>query len=75
MLDLFIQLNVGRIIDYRSTNPEDTLEYDKDGNPSYTYIGERVVVIRNPDNGVIITTRRPNRYERNKWIKKDRLYY
>lgn len=66
---------IEHVINNPLNNPEDTLEYDKDGNPSYTYIGERVVVIRNPDTGVVITTRRPNRYERNRWIKKDRLYY
>lgn len=66
---------INHVIKHPLNNPEDTLRYDKDGNPSVTYIGKKVVVIINPEDGTRITVRRPNKYERERWIKKNKLYY
>lgn len=61
---------IDHVIKHPLNNPEKTIMYDEHGNPSVLYIGEKLVVVVNPDTGARITVRRPSKYEREKWIKK-----
>lgn len=62
---------INHVIKHPINNPEETLEYDKYGRPSMTYIGEKITVIRNPENGAIITSRRTTKKERDRWKNKE----